>query len=238
MRIALALLAAALSTAAVAKKADPAVCPGPIPTQLFMSPVGEPFRPQPDGGDPVTRWFDGADRNHDGQLTQSELILDADRFFATLDKDHNGELLPDEISDYEENVAPEVKLYRARQAGAPPAERPSAEAVREARERAKRRAKGDGGYDGPMGAGRYAFVNVPNPVAGADADLNRAIDRDEFRRMAADRFRELDPNLTKMLTLATLPRTPAQIEANRRCIEKLKEKASGRAPQKRKEPSP
>ena len=128
-----------------------------------------------------------------------------------------------------------MKLYQQRRPGA---DRPSAEAMREMREQMKRRRKGDAAYDGPIGAGRYAFLNVPNPVAAADADMNRAIDRNEFRAMASDRFRELDPNQTKALTLAILPQTPAQIEANRRCIEKMKEQASGRAPQKRKEPAP
>jgi Ca2+-binding EF-hand superfamily protein len=219
---------------ALAKTPPPAICPGPVDPVLFIAPMGEPFRPQPDGGDPVRRWFDGADRDHDGRLTIAELMLDADRFFATLDKDHDGELLPDEVSAYEENVAPEVRIYQPRRVGL----MNDAEAKRDRKETEERqrmlrkRRKGDAGYDGTIGAGRYAFLNIPNPVATADADMNRAIDRAEFRAAAADRFRDLDPNQTKALTFAALPRTPAQVAANQRCLDRIeisRQTAPGRA---------
>src|SRR4051794_17132930 len=100
-------LVAAPATAKIDKPVQ--VCPEPIKPVLFISPVGEPFRPKGDangstGDEPARRWFDQADANHDGSLTIGEMMLDGDRFFRTLDKDHNGELLPDEVYAYEENV--------------------------------------------------------------------------------------------------------------------------------------
>ena len=37
-------------------------------------------------------------------------------------------------------------------------------------------------FDGLQGAARYGLLNIPQPVAGADADFNRAITLDEFRQ--------------------------------------------------------
>jgi hypothetical protein len=208
---------------ALAKTAKPVpVCPEPVKPPLFISPMGEPFRPSGDGDDPVRRWFDQADRNHDGKLTIGEMMLDADRFFATLDKDGNGELLPDEVHAYEEHVAPEIRLYQRRP------DRPDDDwADRRERHRGRHGgpAQGAMGGEGAMGAGRYAFLNIPNPVASADDDVNRAIDRREFQAAAADRFRDLDPGQTKALTLATLPKTPAQVAANAACLARVAKEA-------------
>lgn len=199
-----------------ARKPDipPPVCAGPITRPLFISPMGEPFRPKPDNEDPEKAWFDGADSNHDGMLTQGEMSADAARFFATLDTNHDGELLPEEVAAYEENIAPEVRLYQPR--GEKPAKRDR-----------KAAPSGAVNYGGAIGAGRFAFFNIPNPVASADADINRAVDRAEFLAAAAERFRLLDPQQKKALGLADLPHTPAQVAANAAClaIEKAKAKA-------------
>ncbi|WP_016746467.1 hypothetical protein [Rhizorhabdus wittichii] len=228
-----ALLLALLLASPVAARRDgpPPVCPEPVRPVLFISPMGEPFRPKganddPGADDPVRRWFDQADRNKDGVLTVGELMLDGDRFFATLDKDKSGELLPDEVSAYEQDVAPEIRLYQRRP------ERPADGGVKDddrdrsrpAKRRGGRRGAG-AGYDGAIGAGRYAFLNIPNPVAAADSDLNRAITAQEFRAAAADRFADLDPQQTKALSFAQLPKTPAQVAANAACLERVKEKA-------------
>ncbi len=201
-----------LSTPANARKPDAIAptCAGPVKAPLFISPMGEPFRPKGDGIDPVQAWFAGADADHDGKLTIAEMMTDADRFFATLDRDHDGQLLPDEVDAYEENVAPEVRLYQAR--GGP--------GSREPRPRAP---KGTVPYGGAIGAGRFSFFNIPNPVASADDDINRAVDRAEFRSAAGVRFRLLDPTQKKALAFADLPRTPAQVSANATCL--LAEKA-------------
>ena len=74
-----------------------------------------------------------------------------------------------------------------------------------------------------IGAGRYSFLNIPNPVASADDDVNRAVSGREFGAAAADRFRDLDTAQNKALTFAQLPRTPAQLAANLACLERVRE---------------
>jgi len=219
---------AVLAVPATAKPAAPPVaCPAPVKPALFISPMGEPFRPQGDDDDPVRRWFDQADRNRDGKLTIDEMMLDADRFFATLDKDGDGELLPSEVYAYEQDL-PEIRLYQRRPEADPDAKTGANGDAPAARKRKSRAAMAD--YGGAAGAGRYAFLNIPNPVASADDDINRAVDRNEFRAAAAERFRDLDPGQTKALTLAQLPKTPAQRAANAACLARLKQDAKERRP--------
>jgi hypothetical protein len=67
--------------------------------------------------------------------------------------------------------------------------------------------------DGLQGGARYALLNIPEPVAAADADFNRAITLDEFRQAAIYRFQLLDSRHEGRLTLAQLelllPKIPA-----------------------------
>jgi len=173
----------------------------------FISPMGEPFRAQRTGDDGLTRWFRQADRNQDGFLTADEMQADANRFYTTIDTNHDGEIDPDELTAYEWEVAPEIQVNsrwrRSRdQAAADP---------RPAGERSARRRGGeidDGSYDGfndrPQGAARYALLNIPQPVAAADTDLNRAITLAEFQRAAAYRFQLLDSKREGKLTLPEL----------------------------------
>ena len=231
MRRASILLALIAAAPLPAKKAEqpPAVCLEPVKPQLFLSPVGEPFRPKGDEDDPSRRWFDQADRDHDGKLTAGEMMLDADRFFAMLDSNHDGELLPDEVHVYEDGV-PEIRLYQRRR-------EPDAKDAKDdrnardedrSRQRAAQRGRRGAAYDGAIGAGRYAFLNIPNPVAAADSDVNRAVSGKEFRAMAADRFRDLDPGQNKALVFALLPKTPAQAAANATCLARVREQAKER----------
>lgn len=223
------LLLAVIATPLAAKKPDqpPAVCLEPVKPQLFISPIGEPFRPKGDADDPVKRWFDQADRDHDGKLTLGEMMLDADRFFARLDHDRSGELLPDEVHAYEDEV-PEIRLYQRRRDPDAEGGRKAREEERAVRRKAAKRRPGIPAYDGAMGAGRYAFLNIPHPVVTADSDVNRAISTAEFRAAAAERFRELDSGQAKALLLASLPRTPAQIAANEACLARVREQAKER----------
>lgn len=225
MRHALFLLALLAAPALAKRETAPAICPEPVGPVLFLSPLGEPFRPKGNGDDPVKRWFDQADRNHDGTLTVGELMLDGDRFFATLDKDHNGELLPDEVYAYEQNVAPEIRLYQRRPEPGSDAEK--AERADRPRSEHRRGGRTPAYADGVIGAGRYAFLNIPNPVAAADDDVNRAISLREFRAFAADRFNDLDPRQTKALSFGQLPKTPAQQAANAACLARLKDRKRG-----------
>jgi hypothetical protein len=219
-RLALIIVALVAAPALAAREAPAAICPEPVKPVLFISPIGEPFRPAGEGDDPVRRWFDQADRNDDGTLTVGEFMLDGDRFFTTLDKDGDGELLPGEVHSYEQDVAPEIRLYQRRpEPGADGAKKPGPD------DRQQRRGGRPPAYaDGVIGAGRYAFLNIPNPVAAADSDVNRAITAREFRAAAAARFADLDPRQSKALSFDMLPKTPAQQAANAACLARLKEK--------------
>jgi len=78
------------------------------PSRLFVSPMGEPFRVPRSEGNPVDRWFNGADTDHDGALSRAELAADATRFFNVLDRQHDGEIDPDDLQFYENVLLPEV----------------------------------------------------------------------------------------------------------------------------------
>src|SRR5215471_7773530 len=67
---------------AVAAPQAPATPPAAAPAEaftshhsgrMFISPMGEPFRPVGRDDDGLADWFRGADANHDGQLTIEEM---------------------------------------------------------------------------------------------------------------------------------------------------------------------
>lgn len=188
----------------------------------FISPMGEAFRPRSSTDDTLADWFNQADRNHDGLLTQDEMVADAERFFATLDLDHNGQIDPEELVRYEWQLAPEIQVNskRKRNRGEPAEARGSNDPLLDegssgeaARNSGRERRREDLNLDqGPQGAARYALLNIPEPVAAADADFNRAITLAEFRRAAIERFQLLDRQHQGRLTLeglrALLPSPP------------------------------
>ncbi len=57
---------------------------------------------------------------------------------------------------------------------------------------------------GLQGAARYGLLNIPEPVAGADADFNRGATLAEFQRAAIQRFQLLDRQRAGRLTLTEL----------------------------------
>lgn len=171
----------------------------------FISPMGEPFRAKSADDDTLARWFYQADRNRDGAMTADEMQADAARFFATLDTDHNGLIESEELMAYEQELAPEVQVNtRWMRQGSQIA----AEPLPPADGSHKRRRSGDefDGYliHGPQGAARYSLLNIPEPVAGADADLDRAVTLAEFRQAAIQRFQLLDTRRQGKLTLPDL----------------------------------
>jgi hypothetical protein len=171
--------------------------------------MGEPFRPAGHDDDTLADWFQRADRNHDGKLTLEEMQQDAERFFALLDVNHDGEIDPDEISRYENVVAPEISNgphldMAGLEGGAPPSEGGG-------------RRHGGGGHhhswsgggrsgngDSDRGAARFGLLDLPEPVASADADFNRGVSLKEFRDAAGQRFLALDLDHRGYLTLASL----------------------------------
>jgi hypothetical protein len=181
--------------------------------QVFISPAGEPFRAPPGAPYPIATWFARADANHDGALSQDELVKDSLAFFDTLDADHNGVLDGFEVADYEQKIAPEI-LPRAAQfqedrygslggglatGGGPPRKRGWF---------SKPPPRGYGA--GRNGAGLYGLLNEVEPVSGSDGDLDHHITRDEAARAARMRFGLLDGNRTGALKLDDLPKTPLQ----------------------------
>ncbi|HEX6604371.1 MAG TPA: EF-hand domain-containing protein [Sphingomicrobium sp.] len=153
----------------------------------FISPMGEPFRARTTADDTFVKWFTQADRDHDGTLTAAEMQADAERFFATLDVNRDGEIDPEELIRYEWEVAPEIQV-NMRQMRAPGEPRPK-----------KRRRE-----EAAQGAARYALLNIPEPVAAADADFDRAITLTEFREAAIARFQLLDSARSGRLSLTQL----------------------------------
>ena len=211
-----------LSLAAAAGQAPAAPVPAqPPPSQvtshrggrLFISPMGEPFRPSGRDDDTLADWFRQADRNHDGQLTLEEMQADADRFFALLDVNHDGEIDPDEITRYENVVAPEITSGPHFDVAA----------LGDAQEGGHHRGGKGGGFfrggdtDQHQGAGRYGLLDLPEPVVSADSDFNRGVSVAEFRAAAGQRFLALDVDHKGYFTLPLLetirPAPPAAPKA-------------------------
>ena len=172
--------------------------------------MGEPFRPNGREDDTLVDWFRQADRNHDGQLTLVEMQQDADRFFALLDVNHDGEIDPDEISRYEDVVAPEIGSGPHFSMAGLGSEDPQAgEAGRGGGHRHGGGHHGGGnwggsGEEGDRGAARFGLLDLPEPVVSADADFNRGVSQSEFRQAAGQRFLALDLDHRGYLTLAGL----------------------------------
>ena len=178
------------------------------PWAPFVSPMGEPFRPPSTGEAPIARWFTQADRNRDGILTANEMQADADRFFARLDSNHDGQIDPDELKTYEWEIAPEIQVnsdWRRRRGEAVPERRPDQDNTIDDGAGKRPHDQHDGyQINGLQGAARYGLLNIPQPVASADADFNRAITLAEFRQAASTRFKLLDGNGYGQITLPEL----------------------------------
>src|SRR2546423_554482 len=213
-----------LTLAAAARAAEPPPVTNRQPIVVtgrggvpFISPRGEPIRARTPNEDTLARWFNQVDRNHDGVLTPDEMVVDADRYFTeVLDANHDGQIDPDELVRYEWTVAPEIQVNsRLRRARAPGEAPPKEESQPSDDEHGGQRRHGIPPIDyAPHGAARYALLNMPEPVAAADADFNRAISLQEFKQAALDRFQLLDKRHEGRLTLQELealkPLLPAE----------------------------
>ena len=201
-----AVIAAIAASAAQADDEPPITVTG-RPWAPFISPMGEPFRARAAGDDPFVRWFHQADRNRDGMLTADETEGDAARFFATLDSNQDREIDPEELVVYESEIAPEVQVNTRWKRGPQPVAGAKPVENRDRADRKRWRAdRNIDGYQihGLQGGARYGLLNLPQPVAGADADFNRATTLDEFRRAALHRFQLLDRKRTGHLVLQDL----------------------------------
>jgi hypothetical protein len=214
------LLAACADDRPGPRRGSPA---GPPRVRLFISPAGEPFRPRSDGVEPMRAWFDQADANHDGAVTQAEFEADHMRFFKLLDVNGDGFIDSIEVQRYEHDVAPEIlsRIDRG-DAGGPPA-RASGSGGRQGGGaggggggrgggrrgggggrgggapsggggRPSNGGGGSGGGDPTSGAAAFNLLNEPEPVMAADSDLDFRISVKEWTVAAAERFAKLDAN--------------------------------------------
>lgn len=157
---------------------------GGVHVQLFISPSGEPFR----GQDGLTDWFAGADADKDGALTLAELRADAMRFFKVLDANGDGQIDGAENGVYETKIAPEItRLDLVGGHGGPPGKKPL---IRKIDRKAQPR----------TGAARFGLLNEPQPVRGADADLNQRVSSEEWAKAARRRFELLDTDQDGKIT--------------------------------------
>lgn len=191
----------------------------------FISPMGEPFRAHTPTDDTLADWFNQADTDRDGYLTAAKMVADAERFFAKLDTNHDGQLDPDEIAQYEYEIAPEIQVMSStkRAPGQPAAvvrqddpdddlDPDSLKSRHDGKRDRKKRAEEDEaslGIDGALqGAARYSLLNIPEPVAAADTNFDRVITLQEFREAALARFALLDTAHRGRITLAQLEAMP------------------------------
>jgi len=214
------MLAASVADAQVSPR-TPIVVSG-HPWAPFISPMGEAFRSKTRDDDTLADWFYKTDLNRDGFITSDEMVADAERFFATLDTNHDGQIDPDELAAYEYQIAPEIQVNSktkplpghvaqlARSIGDDDELGTDEDSDAGRRHRRNREDFGASlGIGGALqGAARYSLLNMPEPVAAADADFNRAITLQEFRQAAVARFQLLDKARQGRLTLVQLEAMP------------------------------
>jgi hypothetical protein len=189
---------AASAQPAPAQAPPGAAAPRVANTQMFVSPMGEPFR-APDGPDPEATWFAQADTNHDGAVSRAEFRADAQRFFKLLDVNGDGKLNDMEMHRYEVEVAPEIiqtsvdtsldKSTETDFKGDPVQQTLSS--VRQ-------------------GASFFGVIDDPEPVRSADGDFNMKVTLDEWLAAADHRFRLLAGDKDG-IKLSDLPKTPFQV---------------------------
>ncbi len=190
---------------------------------VFISPMGEPFRGGADDAYPLDRWFTRADANHDGALGWDEFKADADSFFGQLDRNHDGVLDGAEVSTYEQDVAPEilprVARLTARDIPPLPSDDPEVNRQREIQRQAAQGQETRPRAGLLAGAAVFGVTPEPEPVAAADTDFDGKISLAEWDQSARRRFDLLDRNHDGRIDRAELPKTPA---------EKMAEKSASR----------
>ena len=197
---------------------------------VFISPMGEPFRGGADDPYPLDVWFNRVDTNHDGALSLAEFQADADQFFKRLDINHDGVIEGGEVSAYEQDVAPEIlpRIARLTSKDIPPL--PTSDpAARRAQQLQDEAASGQETRPrAPLLAGAAVFgvTPEPEPVAASDGDFDGRITLAEWRAAALRRFQLLDVDHDGRILRSELPKTPA---------EKLADKAARREQRERRD---
>ena len=194
------------------------------PPNVFISPCGEPFRAPITDPYPVAVWFKQADKNGDGKLDRTEFKADAAAFFRQLDANGDGMLDGEEISYYEKSIAPGESSACASSSAFSLAAASGLYGgrlwktqgnIRNDHDRSRRRRPGARTVRPPHdidesgeGAAPYSFFAEPEPVMGADENLNGLIRLPGFLHLADRHFDRLDPERRRaILTLDKLPKT-------------------------------
>ena len=193
---------------------------------VFISPAGEPFRASPGAPYPVVDWFTRSDADHDGKLTRAEFKADALSFFDRLDANHDGVIDSVELGQYEQVVAPEIlpqiEGLHAEEGFDPdltfgdPNNTDNRPQEGRSRRKAADRPQAPPRGIGVQGAAVYSLINSPEPIAAADSAFDGRISRAEFATATDRRFDTLDKGGLGYLALATLPKTPLQVELLKR----------------------
>ena len=199
---------------------------------LFVSPCGEPFMGPVSQAYPVVKWFERVDANKDGKIDKAEFTADAEAFFKRLDSNSDGMLTSDEIYVYEHKIVPEILnrgsaslksgIIRVSMqstdlstigsiAGSLPnvdvdsgGSRTTETQEKDAEDQDKLRAAL------AQGAAFYTFFSDPEPVMSADRNFDFKISHKEFMDQSDRHFARLDPKGKGFITLADLPKTPAE----------------------------
>jgi hypothetical protein len=205
-------LAATLLAGAAVAQTPPQTAPQPAtkaatPPRIFLSPSGEPFRLSPTMPDPLKAWFDQVDANKDGVIDRFEFRADAARFFEKLDENGDGVIDGFETADYESKIAPELAEQAEGRLPGQFAQRAGQSETRPARQGQSgtepHRESHDATTTGP-GRRIAQLIDEPEPVTGADFNLDSHITRDEWMRATDQRFDMLDTARTGRLTLDQL----------------------------------
>jgi hypothetical protein len=197
------ILIAAIAVGAASAAAAQTPAPKPAYTQMFVSPMGEPFRGTDAQPYPSAAWFAQADANHDGMISRAEFRADAQRFFKLLDVNGDGKLNDLEMQRYEFQVAPEiiattVDTSLAQSTATDFKGDPVQQTLSGVRQ----------------GASFFGVIDDPEPVRSADADFNMKVTLDEWMAAADRRFRLLAGDKDG-IKLSDLPKTPFQLSYER-----------------------
>lgn len=222
-------LAAAVAALAACAGGPPQGGPGgagggaPRVVPLFISPFGEPFLGEPGGAWPVAEWFAGADADADGAVTFTEFHADGYRWFVHLDANEDGRIGYSELAAYEEGLSG-LRGFQSGPGGAAPGVRDgpptrmnlggdTQDANVSGGSRTNRSRTGTAGYGRIAEAG---WFNLPQPVKGADTNIDQQVTGEEWTAAVNRWFQALDTDRDGRLTLATLPETPLQVRARSR----------------------
>jgi Ca2+-binding EF-hand superfamily protein len=176
----------------------------PAHALTFISPMGEPFRTEAGQQAPEDVWFERADANHDGKITRAEFTADAGRFFRLLDANHDGMISDQEIQRYEDDIAPET-LGGGDGSRRNHVARATRLATDEDNVTNTYLTPPDSYSAGNMGAARFSYLDLPEPVAAADTNFDRVVSPREYLDAVNLRFDALDADHDGALTREELP---------------------------------